>query len=153
MYKKGEKLDISKWILVKMYQYRSLIPFENQIDSYDDSITKQENGNFYIKELYDHFLHIAGVYSLMLDENDTKIVKPLSFMLADTIVADNKCVFEILNIETVGGCSGNLKGIGSLVVGMDINEVIKRLEGLPCGNRPTSCPDQLAKAIKLYLNK
>ena len=100
MYKKGEKLDISKWILVKMYKDRSLIPFENQIDSYDDSITKQENGNFYIKELYDHFLHIAGVYSLMLDENDTKIVKPLSFMLADTIVADNKCVFEILNIET-----------------------------------------------------
>ena len=55
-------------------------------------------------------------------------------------IKDNK----ILDMETVGGCSGNLKGIGSLVVGMDINDVIKRLEGLPCGSRSTSCPDQLS---------
>ena len=54
-------------------------------------------------------------------------------------IKDNK----ILNMETVGGCSGNLKGIGSLVIGMDINEVIARLQGLPCGSRLTSCPDQL----------
>ena len=62
---------------------------------------------------------------------------------------DNK----ILSMETVGGCNGNLKGIGSLVVGMDINEVISRLQGLPCGNRPTSCPDQLSVALKLYLDE
>ena len=61
-------------------------------------------------------------------------------------IKDNK----ILNMETVGGCSGNLKGIGSLVIGMDINEVISRLQGLPCGSRPTSCPDQLSIALKLY---
>ena len=61
-------------------------------------------------------------------------------------IKDNK----ILNMETVGGCSGNLKGIGSLIIGMDINEVIKRLQGLPCGSRPTSCPDQLSIALKLY---
>lgn len=64
-------------------------------------------------------------------------------------IKDNK----ILNMETVGGCSGNLKGIGSLVVGMDINEIITRLQGLPCGTRPTSCPDQLSVALKLYLNE
>ena len=64
-------------------------------------------------------------------------------------IKDNK----ILNMETVGGCSGNLKGIGSLVIGMDINEVIKRLEGLPCGSRPTSCPDQLAACLKLYIEE
>ena len=57
---------------------------------------------------------------------------------------------KILDMETVGGCSGNLKGIGSLIKGMDINEVIKRLQGLPCGSRPTSCPDQLSIALKLY---
>ena len=61
-------------------------------------------------------------------------------------IKDNK----ILNMETVGGCSGNLKGIGSLVIGMDINEVIKRVQGIPCGSRPTSCPDQLSIALKLY---
>lgn len=57
---------------------------------------------------------------------------------------------QILEMETIGGCSGNLKGIGSLVVGMNIDEVIKRLQGLPCGSRPTSCPDQLSVALRLY---
>ena len=57
---------------------------------------------------------------------------------------------KILEMETVGGCSGNLKGIGSLVIGMDINEVITRLQGLPCGSRSTSCPDQLSICLKLY---
>ncbi len=61
-------------------------------------------------------------------------------------IKDNK----ILDMETVGGCSGNLKGIGSLINGMDINEVIKRVQGIPCGSRPTSCPDQLSIALKLY---
>ena len=59
----------------------------------------------------------------------------------------------IEDMETVGGCSGNLKGIGSLIVGMDINEVIKRVRGIPCGSRPTSCPDQLSIALKLYLEQ
>ena len=61
-------------------------------------------------------------------------------------IKDNR----IMDMETVGGCSGNLKGIGALVIGMDINDVIKRLQGLPCGSRPTSCPDQLSVALKLY---
>ena len=64
-------------------------------------------------------------------------------------IKDNK----ILNMETVGGCSGNLKGIGSLVIGMDVNEIIKRVQGIPCGSRPTSCPDQLSVALRLYLEQ
>lgn len=64
-------------------------------------------------------------------------------------IKDNKILF----METVGGCSGNLKGISALVTGMDINEVIKRVQGLPCGARPTSCPDQLSVALKLYLEE
>ncbi len=55
---------------------------------------------------------------------------------------------KILNVEFIGGCNGNLKGISSLVKGMDIDEVITRLEGTTCGMKSTSCPDQLATALK-----
>lgn len=53
----------------------------------------------------------------------------------------------IKRVEYLGGCPGNLLGIGKLVVGMDIDTVIERFAGTPCGNRPTSCPDQLARAL------
>ena len=52
---------------------------------------------------------------------------------------------KIHNLKFVGGCNGNLKGICSLVEGMDANEVISKLEGIRCGFKSTSCPDQLAK--------
>ena len=54
----------------------------------------------------------------------------------------------ISNVQFIGGCNGNLKGISSLVEGMDVDEVIKRVEGIHCGMKPTSCPDQLATALK-----
>lgn len=54
----------------------------------------------------------------------------------------------VKNLAVDGGCNGNLKGICSLVEGMPAEEVIKRLEGIRCGMRPSSCPDQLARAIK-----
>ena len=60
---------------------------------------------------------------------------------------------RIHNVEFTGGCNGNLQGIGRLVEGMDIHEVIKRLKGIDCNGRGTSCPDQLAKALKLYLEE
>ena len=56
-------------------------------------------------------------------------------------------------VEFVGGCSGNTQGISRLVEGMDVNEAISRLEGIRCGARSTSCPDQLANALKEYLSK
>ena len=55
---------------------------------------------------------------------------------------------KVKNVSYLGGCNGNLKGIGSLVEGMDVDEVIARLEGTTCGGKPTSCPDQLAQALK-----
>ena len=55
---------------------------------------------------------------------------------------------KLKNVEYMGGCNGNLKGISSLVEGMDIDEVIARLEGTTCGMKATSCPDQLATALK-----
>ena len=54
----------------------------------------------------------------------------------------------IKSVEFVGGCSGNTQGIASLVKGMKVEEAISRLEGIRCGFRPTSCPDQLATALK-----
>lgn len=55
---------------------------------------------------------------------------------------------KLKNVEYIGGCNGNLKGIASLVEGMDVDAVIERLEGMTCGGKPTSCPDQLATALK-----
>ncbi len=58
---------------------------------------------------------------------------------------------KVYNVRFYGGCNGNLKGIGSLVEGMEVAEVVKRLEGTTCGFKNTSCPDQLAKALKEYM--
>ena len=55
---------------------------------------------------------------------------------------------KVKNVQFMGGCNGNLKGIGQLVEGMDVDDVIARLEGTTCGMKRTSCPDQLAKALK-----
>ena len=57
---------------------------------------------------------------------------------------------KLKNVSFLGGCNGNLKGIGALVEGMDIDEVISRLEGTTCGAKKTSCPDQLAQALKTF---
>ena len=54
----------------------------------------------------------------------------------------------IVNVEFIGGCSGNTQGVSALVKGMTAEEAIERLEGIRCGFKPTSCPDQLAKALK-----
>ena len=59
---------------------------------------------------------------------------------------------KLKNVQFIGGCNGNLKGISALVEGMDVNETIARLEGITCGGKPTSCPDQLARALKQTLN-
>ena len=54
----------------------------------------------------------------------------------------------VTSVEFVGGCNGNTQGVAALVEGMDVHEAIRRLEGIHCGPRPTSCPDQLSKALK-----
>jgi len=55
---------------------------------------------------------------------------------------------KVIKVAFVGGCDGNLQGISNLIEGMEINEAIKRLKGIPCGNKSTSCPDQLALALE-----
>lgn len=59
---------------------------------------------------------------------------------------------KVRNVQFIGGCNGNLKGIGALVEGMDVDEVISRTQGITCGMKPTSCPDQLARALEQAKN-
>ena len=59
---------------------------------------------------------------------------------------------KITRAKFTGGCSGNTQGVCALVEGMDAKEAIKRLSGIRCGFKPTSCPDQLAKALQEALN-
>ena len=57
----------------------------------------------------------------------------------------------IENLEVVGGCSGNLQGISALVKGMPAREAIRRMKGIHCGFKATSCPDQLAQGLEKIL--
>ena len=60
---------------------------------------------------------------------------------------------KVHNVKFQGGCSGNTQGVAKLIEGMDAKEAISRLEGIRCGFRPTSCPDQLSKALKQALGE
>ncbi|MDO5345003.1 MAG: TIGR03905 family TSCPD domain-containing protein [Lachnospiraceae bacterium] len=59
----------------------------------------------------------------------------------------------VKKVQFIGGCDGNTKGVARLVEGMKAEEAISRLEGITCGFKPTSCPDQLAKALRQALEK
>lgn len=66
--------------------------------------------------------------------------------LIDFQVEDGK----LTHVRFTSGCDGNLQGISHLVEGMPVDEVIRRLEGIRCGRKSTSCPDQLAQALRAY---
>ena len=68
-----------------------------------------------------------------------------------TVTLDDQGVIQ--SVQVPGGCNGNLKGIMSLLQGMDAREAIRRMEGLTCGPKSTSCPDQIARAIREALDK
>lgn len=57
----------------------------------------------------------------------------------------------IISVKFNGGCAGNTQGVANLLKGMKIEDAIERLEGIRCGFKPTSCPDQLAKALKKHI--
>ena len=60
----------------------------------------------------------------------------------------------VTKLEVIGGCNGNLQGISKLVQGMKVEEVIKRLKGIDCNSKGTSCPDQIARALEeISINK
>ena len=74
--------------------------------------------------------------------------KGVCSQLMDIEVEDGK----IESVKVTGGCSGNLQGISSLLKGMDVDEAISRMEGIRCGFKATSCPDQITQALKQYKN-
>ena len=59
----------------------------------------------------------------------------------------------IISAKYTGGCAGNTQGVAALIAGMSVDEAINRLSGIRCGFKPTSCPDQLATALKEYIEK
>ena len=67
----------------------------------------------------------------------------------DFDIVDNK----VTNVKFYGGCNGNTQGVARLVEGMDVHDAIARMEGIRCGFKGTSCPDQLAKALKQAINE
>ena len=73
-------------------------------------------------------------------------------------VCSRKMIFDldgdiIRSVEVIGGCNGNLKGISSLLKGQNVNEIISRLEGITCGPKSTSCPDQIACALESFFEE
>ena len=76
-----------------------------------------------------------------------KIVYPTSGVCSQAIVIEMDGEV-IKSVEFIGGCQGNTKGVAVLAAGMPATEVIKRLECIDCGRKGTSCPDQLARALK-----
>ena len=71
-------------------------------------------------------------------------------------VCSREIQFEVVDgklhdVKYLGGCNGNLQGVGALIEGMEVHEAIKRLKGIKCGMKGTSCPDQLATALEQYL--
>lgn len=60
---------------------------------------------------------------------------------------------KVRNVAFYGGCNGNLQGICRLIEGMPVDEVVGRLEGIRCGMKPTSCPDQLSRALRIAQGK
>lgn len=70
-------------------------------------------------------------------------------------VCSIKMIYEIegdtvIDVKIVGGCAGNTIGVSKLVAGLKVDDVIKKLKGIPCGFKATSCPDQLAKGLEKY---
>lgn len=71
-------------------------------------------------------------------------------------VCSREMIFDIegdivKSVKIIGGCAGNTVGVSNLVKGMKIKDIIKKLKGIPCGYKETSCPDQLAKALEKYI--
>ena len=82
----------------------------------------------------------------------------MEYRFYPTGVCSREMIFDIedgivKDLKVIGGCNGNLKGISSLIRGMKLEDIISKLEGIDCNGRGTSCPDQISKALKEYMNK
>ncbi len=82
----------------------------------------------------------------------------MEYRFYPTGVCSREMIFDIedgivKDLKVIGGCNGNLKGISSLIRGMKLEDIISKLEGIDCNGRGTSCPDQISKALREYMNK
>ena len=84
-----------------------------------------------------------------MKETFTYITKGVCSRSIEITVEDN----IVTDVKYNGGCSGNTQGVAALAVGLSVDEVISRLKGIKCGFKPTSCPDQLATALKEHFSK
>ena len=82
-----------------------------------------------------------------------KIVYPTCGVCSQAIVIELDDDTTVVHVEFIGGCNGNTQGVARLARGMKADEVIARLEGIRCNGKPTSCPDQLARALRQMTNK
>jgi len=94
---------------------------------------------------------IAIVYNYNVLYNERR--KSMNYSYTPSGVCSRRFDFEIedgviKSLDVTGGCHGNLQGISSLVKGMSVDEAISRLKGIRCGMKPTSCPDQIARALE-----
>ena len=83
-------------------------------------------------------------------------IKTIQYKTEGTCCAIMNVVLDdetVRDVEFIGGCRGNLEGIRHLVIGMNINDVITKLQGIKCGAKPTSCPDQLSRCLLNYKNQ
>lgn len=79
----------------------------------------------------------------------------MEFVYIPEGVCSQRMIFNIENniiksLRIIGGCAGNTVGLSKMLEGQDVDEVIKKLKGIPCGYKSTSCPDQVAKALEKY---
>lgn len=87
----------------------------------------------------------SGIHKRSFLYHDLYLYRPGVCSRKMTVELENG-VIKSVNVE--GGCNGNLQGISRLVVGMDAQEAIRRMKGIHCGPKPTSCPDQMAHALE-----
>ena len=81
---------------------------------------------------------------MKMKKSTTYIPQGVCSQLIDVVVEDGK----VSSVQFIGGCHGNTQGVAALVRGMEVHEAIARLEGIDCRGKGTSCPDQLAQALK-----
>lgn len=82
-----------------------------------------------------------------------KIVYPTCGVCSQAIVIELDENDTVSSVEFIGGCSGNTQGVAKLAQGMKAEDVIARLSGIRCNGKPTSCPDQLARALRKMIEK
>ena len=83
----------------------------------------------------------------------SKIVYPTCGVCSQAIVIELDENNTVSSVEFIGGCSGNTQGVAKLAQGMKAEDVIARLSGIRCNGKPTSCPDQLARALRKLIEK